>query len=129
MILLDTHIWYWLIALPHLLSRAQRQLLEGTREQLVVSAFSLLEIAQIEGRGRISLPLPIDVWFSMALEGSSISVIEITPQIAIESTRLPKPFHKDPADRIIVATSRILDIPLVTSDGEILKYEYVRKLP
>jgi hypothetical protein len=50
-----------------------------------------------------------------------VRVCPITASIAAEVARLPEPFHKDPADRLIVATSRVLGAPLVTLDDRILK--------
>jgi PIN domain nuclease of toxin-antitoxin system len=55
-------------------------------------------------------------------------LIELTPRIAIESTKLPGTFHRDPADQIIVATARVYDIPLLTADSRILQYPHVRTL-
>ncbi len=54
-----------------------------------------------------------------------IHLLALTPEIAIESTRLPGEFHRDPADQIIVATARMYDCPLVTSDEKILNYPHV----
>jgi len=54
-----------------------------------------------------------------------IRVLELTPEIAIESTQLPGEFHRDPADQIIVATARIHDCELVTSDGKIVEYHHI----
>ncbi len=51
--------------------------------------------------------------------------MELTPEIAIQSTRLPGKFHRDPTDRIIVATARVYDCPLITSDDKILEYVHV----
>ena len=65
---------------------------------------------------------------SSALAYPGIQLIELTPQIAIESTKLPGNFHRDPADQIIVATARVFDIPLMTVDGKILNYLHVRTL-
>jgi PIN domain nuclease of toxin-antitoxin system len=50
-----------------------------------------------------------------------ISIADLSPEIAVESTQL-KGFHKDPADQIIVATSRVLGVPLLTSDRRILDF-------
>ncbi len=49
----------------------------------------------------------------------------VTPQDAIASTQLPGTFHKDPADRIIVALARRYNVPLITCDDKILAYPYV----
>jgi len=64
----------------------------------------------------------------VALVYPGIRLIELTPQISIESTKLPGEFHKDPADQIIVATARIYDIPLLTADEKILDYPHVNTL-
>jgi PIN domain nuclease of toxin-antitoxin system len=55
--------------------------------------------------GRLKLPCDLHEWFDTALSYPGIRLIEITPTIAIWSTRLPGKFHRDPADQIIVATA------------------------
>ena len=65
-------------------------------------------------------------WFSIALAEEGMLSIPITPAIAIESYSLPEEFHKDPADRIIVATARTYDCPLMTNDSSILAYPHVQ---
>ena len=62
--------------------------------------------------GRLTLPQDIAEWVGVALDYPGVRLIELTPAIAIESTRLPQPFHKDPADQMLVATARVLDCPL-----------------
>jgi PIN domain nuclease of toxin-antitoxin system len=126
-ILLDTHIWFWWVYNPDLLNRNQQSLLESTRDSLGVSIFSLWEISLLESKGRIKLPMEVDIWFDLALEGSSVQVVDLSRKIIIESNNLPGKFHRDPADRIIVATSRITNSPLLTSDDKILKYPHVLK--
>ena len=69
--------------------------------------------------------MPVHEWFGKALAYPGNRVIELTSEIAIESTELPGEFHRDPADQIIVATARLYDSPLVTSDGKILQYPHV----
>ena len=51
--------------------------------------------------------------------------VPIDNEIAVKSTRRGEEFHKDPADRWIVATSQTLGAPLVTADAKILKYPHV----
>ncbi len=126
--LLDTHIWFWWVSSPELLSRSQREFLENTADQLAVSIISLWEISLLESKGRIDLPKPVKEWFVMALDEPKIDVIDLNSDIVIESNNLPGSFHRDPADRMIVATSRILKAPLMTSDSKILKYEFVDKV-
>ncbi len=67
-------------------------------------------------------------WFDSAINYPGIILLPLTPEIALESTELPGSFHKDPADQIIVATSRVYDIPILTVDNKILNYEFVKKV-
>ncbi|OQY34737.1 MAG: twitching motility protein PilT [Anaerolineaceae bacterium 4572_5.2] len=93
-----------------------------------MDAISLWEIAKLVEYKRLELPCSIDEWFEQAISYPGIRVLELTPEIAVESTRLPGKFHRDPADQIIVATARINDCPLVTSDTKILDYSYVETI-
>ena len=77
----------------------------------------------------VTLPCPVNEWLKSALAYPNIKLLNLTPEIALESTQLPQPFHKDPADQIIVATARIYNCPLVTVDGKIRDYPYVSLLP
>jgi PIN domain nuclease of toxin-antitoxin system len=94
-----------------------------------ISTISLIEISRLVNRGRLVLPKPLNEWFSIALAEEGLFLISITPAIAIESYSLPGEFHKDPADRIIVATARTYDCPLITNDSNILAYPHVRLIP
>jgi PIN domain nuclease of toxin-antitoxin system len=96
---------------------------------LVVSIISCWEVAKLIEKKRLSFPIPTEDWIRQALVYPGIQLLDLTPRIAIESTQLPDNFHKDPADQIIVATARILDIPLVTYDIEIRGYSHVKLLP
>ena len=62
------------------------------------------------------------------LQAPCISLAPITPEITIESSRLPGKFHGDPADRIIVATARILGAALITRDKNIISYSRKKHL-
>jgi len=55
-----------------------------------------------------------------------VSLLHLHPQIVVESTQLPQPFHRDPADQLLVATARILQCPIMTEDSKIAGYPHVR---
>jgi PIN domain nuclease of toxin-antitoxin system len=74
------------------------------------------------------LACAIEEWMAQAVAYPGMQLLELTPRIAIESTKLPGSFHRDPADQIIVATARVYDIPLLTTDSHILQYLHVRIL-
>lgn len=127
MILLDTHIWLWWIhedPMPRELKLALETREDGQR--LAVSAMSCWEVAKLVEHGRMALGMDIDEWLEAALGPSDISLIPLSPRIAAEACGLPGEFHRDPADQIIVATSRVYDMPLVTADEKIRCYPYVR---
>jgi PIN domain nuclease of toxin-antitoxin system len=126
MIVLDTHTWVWWVHDAQRLSAAQTQALQANESDVIgVSAISCWEIAKLVERGRLELPCPLMEWFEQALSYPSVYLLDLTPEIAIESTQLPGEFQRDPADQIIVATARVYGCPLVTADGRILKYPNV----
>src|ERR1017187_8497925 len=53
-------------------------------------------------------------------------ITHLYPQIVVESAQLPQPFHRDPADQLLVATARIFDCPLMTEHSKIVSYPHVR---
>lgn len=76
-------------------------------------------------QGRLILTIDVRVWLTTLAQLSPIRFVPVDNEIAIESVELPAPFHKDPADRMIVATARHLAIPIVTADQKILGYKHV----
>ena len=129
MILLDTHIWAWWVAEDPRLTDSQRQSIhESQSGGLGVSVISCWEVAKLVQNSRLKLDRPVDLWVSQALGYPGVRLLELTPRIAVESTHLPGEFHKDPADQILVATSRIHDCPILTTDARILNYPHVKTL-
>jgi len=129
MILLDTHIWIWLADENDRLTEQHRQIIEHYRDSgLGVSVISCWEVAKLVEYGRLKLACPVDEWIEAALLLPGVRLLELTPRIAVASTKLPGEFHRDPANQIIVATARVYEIELLTVDERILKYEHVRTL-
>jgi len=129
-IILDTHIWVWWVHADSALSASTRETLDAAEQTgLGVSAISCWEVAKLVERGRLSLPCPVLDWIKQALAYPGVRLIELSPRISVESSQLPGTFHRDPADQIIVATARVLDVPLVTLDAKILDYPHVQLAP
>ncbi|NJM98361.1 MAG: type II toxin-antitoxin system VapC family toxin [Phormidesmis sp. RL_2_1] len=130
MILLDTHIWLWMLHDPNRLSEPVQSaiVLEEPQNGILVSAISVWEIAVKSSLGKLALPLPIDEWYTLAQAHPGIIIEPLNPLDAIASTQLPGDFHKDPADRILIAIARRYDISLLTMDAKILKYPHVQVL-
>ena len=124
-ILMDTHIWIWLMeGNPVLTGSKALTLIEEAAESglLSVSVISVWEIGMLESKSRITFNIPYMEWIDKALSLPGLHLIPLSPKIAIESTRLPNNFHGDPADRIITATARINNASLITKDRKILEY-------
>ncbi len=129
MIVLDTHIWVWWVHGDSRLTNQQNQLLQQYESHgLGVSAISCWEVAKLVEYNRLTLPCPVEDWMSQALAYPGVRLLDLTPEIAIESTQLPGTFHRDPADQIIVATARIYNCALLTADTKILSYPHVNVL-
>ena len=69
--------------------------------------------------------MPTAEWIELATQYPGVQLVNLTNDIIIDSTQLPGTFHKDPADQLIVATSRTAQVPLLTADDKIINYEHV----
>jgi len=125
-VLLDTHVWIWLSIgdLSSLSGKARKTLAGGSRW---ISAISCWELAKLVERRRLGFTIPTLDWMRRSLQENQIRIAELTPEIAVESTQL-QGFHRDPADQIIVATSRVLGMPLVTADQRIIQFSGVEAI-
>ena len=120
-LLVDTHIFYRWQAEPGKLSHPQMRALRNADNRglpISISAITLWELALLAAHGRIKTKGPLDLWLT-DIVSPPIEVLPITPEIAAAGALLGSGFHKDPADRIIVATARCHGLKLVTSDERI----------
>jgi PIN domain nuclease of toxin-antitoxin system len=123
-IVLDTHIWIWLMCGDTRLLPAEVSIIESAAQvgDLFVPAISVWEVGMLSKKNRISLSLPCTQWVREALNRSGTQLVPLSPEIALESSFLPGDFHGDPADRIVVATARVLEGELITHDRKIIEY-------
>jgi PIN domain nuclease of toxin-antitoxin system len=129
LLLLDTHCWLWAqLGLIQRLSKAALQAIRSAESDgnLRISVISIWELAMLENRGRVALPMNIRTWVDQALSKPGIAVSPLTPEIMIESVHLPGELHGDPADRMLTATARVLGATLVTKDDRVLRYSKLR---
>lgn len=127
--LLDTHAWIWWVDQdPRLGAKVLAALdaLPPDRRPLVAD-ISLWEVAMLVERGRLALDVPLREWIDAAAHPRSVHVVPVSPPIAAEVASLPDSFHRDPADRLIVSTSRALGVPVLTHDTLIAKSGLVRR--
>ena len=123
-LLLDTHVWIWfMLADPELKSGERNVINHAAASGLLrIAAMSVWETALLASRGRVTLGRPLAQWITQAVSLSGLSIEPLLPQIAIEACSLPDAFHRDPADRLIVATARVTNAALMTRDRRILDY-------
>ncbi len=120
--LLDTHVLIWWLTDPSRLSAAQRNVVTaaGADAPLLVSDISLWEVATLYDLGRIRISMPLRQWLEKAVAPPLVRRQGVTPAIAAELAALPDTFHRDPTDRILVATARVLGATLLTQDHRII---------
>lgn len=129
MILLDTHIWVWWANDSDRLSAEHRSLIDQHRgEGLGVSVISCWEVCKLYEKGRLRLSTDLKDWMAAATILPGVVMLPLTPQMAVDSVRLPQPFHSDPADQLIVATARTLGARLLTADRQLVDYSGVSTL-
>jgi PIN domain nuclease of toxin-antitoxin system len=123
--LLDTCAWLDAFSAPEQLKPSIRKLL-GAQSVVHLAAISTIEVARKEAAGQLIFGMPLGTWFERAMPEHRVKVIDLSPTIAIDATRLPQWEHRDPADQIIVATARVHDLTILTSDQKILRYPHVK---
>lgn len=124
-VLLDTHVWIWLHdGNPRLEKSRCLEAIENARDNggVRVSIISLWEIGMLVAKNRLKLRNDVGDWAEAGLEKPGMRLEPMSAGVAIKCTRLPGEFHPDPADQILVATARELDIPIITADPRILAY-------
>ena len=122
MIILDTHIWIWWVNESPRLTENQKQIIkENQVNGLGISVISCWEVAKLVEKKRLILSIPVEEWLEKASTYPGIKILNLSIPILVESTQLIG-FHNDPADQIIVATSKVKNSKLLTVDKKILNY-------
>jgi PIN domain nuclease of toxin-antitoxin system len=124
-IVLDTHIWLWYI--NENFDKFPDQWVKQIRQAdlVAVSAISCYEIALAHNKGRLEIGLPVQQWLIDSLHPSGIDLLPLTPEIAIKAVNL-SPIHKDPFDRIIIATALEYNAKLASIDTLFRKYPEIK---
>lgn len=124
-VLLDTCAWIWLVdghtnmAMAPCLPGVEAAARDG---RLILAPISMWEVATKVAKGRLTLSLPVNEWIHQGKRLARLIDAPMSAEIAIESAALPGSFHGDPADRLVVATGRVLSAAIVTGDKNILAY-------
>ena len=129
MVVIDTHVLVWWVSDDASLSKKAKRIISETLKkgsEVLISSISAWEIAMLIEKGRLVLSMEVESWLEAVEQIEGVRFMPVDNEVWIKSTQLPGEFHKDPADRMIVATARQLAVPLVTADEKIIKYEHVK---
>jgi len=124
-LLLDTHIALWLDSGDDRLRASTRALIDGCWQNggaILLSAITVWEIALLVDTGRIDLDVPVAAWIERFLDRPGIEAVPLGHQAASRSYQLHHLEHRDPADRLLIATAIELACPLVTYDERIVRF-------
>ncbi len=131
MIVLDTHALIWWVSGEQGQLSAEADAViasEHARGKILVSSITAWEVAMLVHRGRLALAMDVSAWLGVVEEIEAVAFVPVDNDLAVKAVELPGAFHKDPADRLIVATARKLAVPLVTADDKIRSYPHVRTI-
>jgi PIN domain nuclease of toxin-antitoxin system len=124
-LLLDTHIWLWSVSSPDRLSPKVRRALEKPGHELWLSAISTWELVLLLQKKRLSIEGHLEAWLPKAQH--ALREAPLTHDIAAAAADLPL-VHGDPADRLLLATARVLHLTLVTADDRLIAAKQVPTL-
>jgi PIN domain nuclease of toxin-antitoxin system len=127
-VLLDTHAWLWAAADASRLGKRAGAILIDNKTERLISVALALEIARLAAGGEIILSMAPSAWIAQSAKLLLLDQLDITNETAIEAYALPEPFHRDPADRLLVAAARVHNLILFTADERILRYRHVRSM-
>jgi PIN domain nuclease of toxin-antitoxin system len=130
-ILLDTHVLYWMANDSKRLSRRAREAIREARQEqgrhdagIAIATITVWELAWLAQNGRIEVAVSVE---SFVRELAARVILRpVTPEIAALAVRLPNEFPKDPADRLIAATAMVEGMALVTADMRIRRSKVVQ---
>ncbi len=131
MIVLDTHVLVWWVSGLNKLSPSAAKIIarhQSLDRSILVSSITAWEIALLVEKGRLTLNMDVEAWLAEVGRIPAVAFVPVDNVVCVKSTCLPGEFHKDPADRMIVALARQGSYPLVTADEKILEYKHVKSV-
>lgn len=125
MIVLDTHALVWWVSDPTRIPAKARRAADGARDKgegIIVSSISIWEVAMLIAAGRLTLTVEAATWIASVEALPFLRFVPVDNRIAAMAVALSGFPHRDPADRMIVATALVLNATLVTADRRMRAY-------
>jgi PIN domain nuclease of toxin-antitoxin system len=120
-LLLDTHVFLWMISNPEKLSKTVKEIIETEENEIFLSSVSGFEIAIKYQIDKLKLPENPDIYIPRQIKKARIKVLPVKMNHALNVHNLPH-LHKDPFDRLLISQSQLENIPLATDDAKIKQY-------
>ena len=119
--LLDTHAFLWFILDDKRISANAKSIIKDSKNEIFFSAASAWEMAIKIKLNRLKIKSDLEPFIIEQLQANNIVPLSITISHSLYTERLPQ-LHKDPFDRLMIAQSIVEDLPLITKDQDIRKY-------
>lgn len=127
-LLLDTHIWIWAALEPRRLGRRTAAAISDPDSQLWLSPVSVIEFRALHAKRRFPTIKNASLWLNEALSAPALRDAPVTRRIELEVAEFSLP-HCDPADLLLVATARVMNLTLVTEDRQIIASKAIDVMP
>ena len=121
MMVLDTCAVIWDALDTSKLSPQATKAIRGSSGELIICDISFWEISMLIKRKRIEIDDTASGFITLLLQSRNYHIQEITPEIAELSVNLGPEINNDPADRLIAATSILMNAPIITADKNLIK--------
>ena len=121
-VLLDTHVWLWMLGAPRRIAQRSRELLDSADNELVLSAASTWEIAIKYASGRLPFPGDPEALVPTMMAETRVAPLEVSHAHSLRVARLPL-HHRDPFDRLLIAQAQIERVPIMTADPHFGAYD------
>ena len=121
-VLLDTHVWLWMVAAPERLSKKGRSIVIAADNELVLSAASTWEIAIKFALGKLALPETPATYIPRLMARTAVTALPVLARHTLHVATLPR-HHRDPFDRLLVAQAQLEELPILTADAAFRRYD------
>lgn len=121
-VLLDTHVWLWMLGFPERLGPDAVALMRSDSDELILSAVTSWEIAVKWALGKLDLPEPPQVYVPDRMRAEGLRSLPVDHGHALQVASLPR-HHGDPFDRLLIAQSQVERIPILTADRRFEPYD------
>ena len=125
-IIVDTHIFIWDVLGSSRLSDRMKSIMDECDDCLYVSSITFWEVGMLVGKNRLSLNVSVDKFCDVGLRKRQYKVLPISPLIANTVSLYANAINKDPADRIIAATTMVHNATLLTEDNNLKGFDFLK---